>query len=323
MTNPIYCIGGANIDCKLRSFVPLSQKTSNPVQSTVTYGGVARNVAENLARWTSNVHLQCIVGNDNEGRQLLAHVRRAGVNIEHCMALDNKKTSYYYAVLDRSGELHISLADMDIYHHIPLYPFTHSWQSWPEKSIIFVDANLPNIVVERAIQIAAEKNLCICIDPVSAPKAKTLPSHLNNVFLIKPDLQETTALTGIPIHSINDCMKAGKILLERGVKNVVMSLGKSGYVIVNEETQEYIETMVFSEIVDATGAGDAFFAGILLGMQQGATMKEACQMGAAAAAYTIQSEKTVAEDITLSRIQAYVHNQNVLKEHANAATSLL
>lgn len=318
MTKNIYCIGGANIDCKLKSSVPLSQKTSNPVTSSVTYGGVARNVAENLARWTSNIYLQCIVGNDNEGKQLLAHVRRAGVNIEYCQALDHKKTSYYYAIIDRTGEVHMALADMEIYHHIPLYPFTHSWQNWPTDSIIFADANLPTNVLERAIEVAADKKLKICIDPVSAPKTKLVPENLKNVFLIKPDLLEATALTGIQIHSISDSIRAGKVLLDRGVENVVISLGKSGYVIVNNETEEYFETMVFSEIVDATGAGDAFIAGILLGLQQSKSIVEACQMGAAAAAYTIQSAKTVADDITLSRLQAYVHNQNIIREHANA-----
>lgn len=319
MVNNIYCIGGANIDCKLKSTVPLSQKTSNPVMSSVTYGGVARNVAENLARWTTAIHLQCIVGNDNEGRQLLAHVRRAGVNIEQCLALDNKKTSHYYAVIDRNGDLHIALADMEIYNHIPLYPFTHTWQYWPENSIVFIDANLPTNVMASAIQMAAQKKLKICIDPVSAPKAKSLPGNLNHVFLIKPDLLEATALTGIAIHSINDCIRAGKVLLERGSENVVISLGKSGYVIVNSDVEEYIEAMEFNEIVDATGAGDAFIAGILLGLQQNLPITDACQMGAAAAAYTIQSAKTVADDITLSRLQAYVHNQNIIKEHANAA----
>jgi pseudouridine kinase len=215
--------------------------------------------------------------------------------------------------------MHIALADMEIYHHTPLYPFTHSWQAWTENSIVFVDANLPTIVIEHAIKLAIEKNLKICIDPVSVPKAKALPAHLNHVYLIKPDLLEATAITGIAIHSINDCIHAGQVLHERGVENVVISLGKSGYVIVNKHTQEYIETMIFSEIVDVTGAGDAFIAGILLGLQQSSNIKEACQMGAAAAAYTIQSDKTVAEDITISRLQAYIHNQNVLKEHANAA----
>jgi pseudouridine kinase len=138
MTNNIYCIGGANIDCKLKSTVPLSQQTSNPVNSSISHGGVARNVAENLARWTTGVHLQCMVGNDNEGRQLLAHVRRAGVNIENSMALDNKKTSHYYTILNRDGEVHIALADMEIYHHIPLYPFTHSGKPGPKTALFLL-----------------------------------------------------------------------------------------------------------------------------------------------------------------------------------------
>ena len=75
----------------------------------------------------------------------------------------------------------------------------------------------------------------------------------------------------------------------------------------------------FSEVIDVSGAGDAFFSGILYGLQQNNTIEDACQIGAAAAAYTVQSPLTVANDITVSRLHAFIHNQKIIKEQTHAA----
>lgn len=318
MTKHIFCIGGANIDRKLKTPAPLTLKTSNPVSSFATFGGVARNVAQNLAHWTSNVHLQCVVGDDSDGLELLNHMQALGVNTEHCLALGGKKTSHYYAILNNDGELFVALADMDIYQDITIEHMAPAWDSWHENSLIFLDTNLPEALLHLALAKASAKQLTVCIDPVSAVKAKKLPDRLDNVFLIKPDLLEASALTNIPIQSINDCITAGRKLQKRGVQNVVISLGKSGYVVVNENHEEYVQTMQFDEVIDISGAGDAFIAGILFGLQQDASIMQACQLGAAAAAYTIQSTHTVVQDITVSRLHAFIHNHKIIRENTHA-----
>src|SRR5262249_8397983 len=101
---PIYCIGGANIDRKLISLGVLTRETSNPVTSVTTWGGVARNIADNLSRWTQPIYLQCVVGDDKEGQQLLQAIQQLGVDVSHCLTLSHCTTSQYYAVLDSKGE---------------------------------------------------------------------------------------------------------------------------------------------------------------------------------------------------------------------------
>ena len=318
MIKQIYCIGGANIDRKLKSSCDLVAKTSNPVDSVFTFGGVARNVSENLARWTKGIHLQCIVGHDELGQQLLSYVHSLGVNTKHSLIRKDKPTSHYYAILDTKGELHLALSDMAVYQNVPTHLFCEHWDAWESDSLILLDTNLPADIIELAIQHADEKGLRVCIDPVSVAKASKLPDNLENVYLIKPDIHEACEMTGTTIHSISDCIYAGRILQKRGVENVVISLGRSGYVLINEDAEEHVQTMEFNEVVDVSGAGDAFIAGILYGLQQDASLREACQIGAAAAAYTIQSPNTVAEDITVSRLQAYIHNHSIIRERADA-----
>lgn len=63
------------------------------------------------------------------------------------------------------------------------------------------------------------------------------------------------------IHSISDCIKAGQLLLDKGVRNCIISLGKSGYVIVNEAIQKHFPAFLINPVVDVSGARDAFLAG--------------------------------------------------------------
>lgn len=293
MKNDIICIGGANVDLKLKSQQQLILNSSNPVISNQTFGGVARNVAHNLAKVTSKIHLQCVVGDDVNGRALLKHMQSLGVNTQYSQVLSGKRTSQYYALINELGELFIGLADMDIYEHLQIEFITSAWDGWDEQTLIFLDTNLPSTLIDLILKKAAMLNIKVCIDPVSAKKAKRIPYCLDPVFLIKPDVQEASALTNMTIDSIRDCMAAGLKLKERGAKNIVISLGKLGYVLINDTHQVHVKAEEVSNVIDVSGAGDSFIAGILYGLQRGKTVYESCHIGSITAAQTIQSVETV------------------------------
>lgn len=306
MNKKIICIGGITIDRKLTSIHKLQLGTSNPVSSISTFGGVAHNVAQNLALLTDKVHLCSVVGQDNYGLEAIAHLKSLNIQTQNVLTLPNKPTAHYDVILDQEGELFFALADMDIFDEVPFHSFTQSWNEWDSDTLVFLDTNLPKAIIEHTIQIARTKNIKLCIDPVSVTKAQKLPSRLEDVFLLKPDRFEAEALTDIRIHSVRDCIKAGNLLLDKGVRNCIISLGKSGYVLVNETVQEHFPAFFIDPIVDVSGAGDAFVAGILYELKHHATVIDACKTGAAMAALTIQSCHTVNEQInheTLKNLQ--------------------
>ncbi len=294
----IFCVGGATIDHKLIPINTLITGTSNLVKSHTTFGGVARNVAENLAHWTQNINLQCVVGDDIHGKNLLNHAQSLGINIDACLILANQHTAHYYAVLTEKGNLHVALADMNIYDNIFQSFLVAAWDKWQPHDIIFIDTNLPKDILKYVINFAAEKQLQLCVDPVSVMKANKLPISLHGIFLLKPNKLEAAALTNTSINSITDCIQAGKTLQQRGAENIVISLGEEGYVIVNAQHATHVSIQANKHMVDANGAGDAFVAGILYGLQQQKDLNYACELGATAAAMTIQSEKTVLDTIT-------------------------
>lgn len=309
MTTNIFCIGGAAIDRKLKTIKPMQLATSNPISTSITFGGVAHNVARNLAQLTDNIYLQCIVGDDNEGQQLLAHLNKAEIDTKASLVKTNGKTASYYAILEPDGELAVALIDMEIYDDIDFELFTKTWDHWQAGDLVFLDTNLSLPLIEHAILESIRKELILCIDPVSALKATKLPSNLEGVYLIKPDRFEAEVLTGIQIHSINDCIAAGMNLIKRGVKNCVISLGKSGYVVVNDASQKHFPAIPIEVMHDVSGAGDAFIAGILFELKQGSAILRACEFGAAAAAYTLQSHQTVADKMTISQLNTLLSEQ--------------
>lgn len=311
----IHCVGGATIDHKLVPSNALVTGTSNLVNTHTTFGGVARNVAENLARWTKNIGLQCIVGDDVHGKNLLHHAEYLGINIESCLTLKNKHTAHYYAVLNDQGDLHIALVDMNIYDDIPAEFFIAAWSKWQRHDIVFIDTNLSKNMLQHALDLAVQKQLQLCIDPVSFVKAKKLPASLHGIFLLKPNKLEAETLTNIPIHSITDCIQAGKKLLQRGAENIVISLGEEGYVIINASYAIHVPVQANKHMIDANGAGDAFVAGILYGLQQQKEIRHACEWGAIAAAMTIQSEKTVLDTISATDLISN-HNNIKVTQHA-------
>ncbi|KTD05069.1 carbohydrate kinase, pfkB family [Fluoribacter gormanii] len=318
MNRKIICVGGISIDRKLTSIHKLQLGTSNPVSSISTFGGVAHNVAKNLALLTNNVHIYSVVGQDNNGLEAIANLKSMNVGIENILTIHGKPTAHYDVLLDEEGELFLALADMEIFDHVPLDQFTQSWCEWNNEEIVFLDTNLPHAIIEYAMQIARTQNIKLCIDPVSVIKAQKLPPCLDNLFLLKPDRFEAEVLTQSHIHSVSDCIKAGQLLLDKGVRNCIISLGKAGYVIVNETVQKHVPAFFIDPIVDVSGAGDAFIAGILYELKQNKPIIDACQTGAAMAALTVQSCHTVNEQINYEALRTIQLNHSIREIHHEA-----
>lgn len=290
----IICIGSAAIDCKLKSASTLKTHTSNPVHAYTTFGGVASNVAENLAHWTNAIHLQSVIGDDNEGETILNHLKKLQIDVSKTCRLANKKTAHYYAVLNEKGDLFIALADMAIFDNIPHETLLWDMQHLTSHDIVFLDTSFSTEFMTHLLKLSREKKFLLCIDPISVIKAKKLPASLAGTYLLKPNQQEAESLTGIAIHTIEDCKSACEILLARGVKNIVLSRANQGYVLMNQDhffVKDYYSPFAIS---DVNGAGDAFVAGILFGLQQNMNLHEAAKIGEKAAHLTLQSPLTVA-----------------------------
>lgn len=293
----VLCIGGANLDNKATGKQQLKLASSNPVTVTEATGGVARNIAETLANLSRNVALLTIVGDDKAGAWVLDETKKKGVDISLSIVHRSAATGSYTALLDDSGELFLAFANMDIYDQFTPDILQEKWPQIASSKLVIADTNLPAESLELLIQRSHEEGLTLFIDPVSSEKAKKLPQDLNGVTAIFPNLEEACQLAGIPISPNTDSRALAQAIRNRGVKHVFITLGKLGVMYDGIEGSIRFPSIT-SEVVEVTGAGDAFVAGVAYGLLHNESYIDSCKLGLAASHVTLQTADSVSSQLT-------------------------
>ena len=290
---PILCVGAANIDRKLRASSQLVMGTSNPASGLESFGGVARNIAENLARMGAAVSLITAVGADSSGRALLAHADNVGIDTRGCLRLDDAGSGTYTAVLDGDGQMVVALADMAIYDRITPAFLGMRQQQRAGASLIVADLNLPMEAIATLQRDAALDSISVVLVAVSEPKMNRLPPSLEGVRLLILNAGELAARVGRPLNKDADLAPACRELQAQGAQDVIVTLGAQGVLYTCAGGVEHLAAS-HAEVVDVTGAGDAFAAAVVLSLQGGGNnLALACRRGLQLAALTIACRETV------------------------------
>jgi pseudouridine kinase len=294
----VLCIGGAAVDRKYRALDAIRPATSNPVHSERSFGGVARNVAENIARLGVKTSLASILGKDENGRALLDDLDRLGIGTHFMAVSDEHATAEYVAVLQPDGELALGLANMTIFEGLTpalLRKVEPDFQTaW-----LFADCNLPSETLHALVDIAHRQSLTLAIDAVSTPKVARLPRDLTGVGLLFLNLDEARAYLGEPEATSEE---AAARLRACGAERVVLTLGEAGLVVA-DQTGAHQVSAVRAKITDATGAGDALIAATLVALLKGRPLTEAARLGTAAAALTVESTASVRPDLSFALLE--------------------
>jgi pseudouridine kinase len=294
----VTCIGGANVDRKIQSLAPLEYGTSNPAVVHEAHGGVARNIAENLGRLGVKPNLITMVGHDKQGEELLSHCSQVGIEVAYIIRSDTRNTGTYTAVLDVGGEMAVALADMAIYDEFSISRIDQRWHAIAASTMIVLDTNLPAETLAHVLTRAHRENLQVCVAPVSSPKAKRLPSDLNGVSLLIANLDETAAITGLAVETLDDMWAAGATLLSRGCEQVVITRGSKGCAFLQRGGVKGTVTAEPVEVADVTGAGDAFVAGVVYALGEGRDLEAACRFGTRLSQVTLRTKYTVSRGIS-------------------------
>jgi len=286
------CIGGANLDRKAKAKEKVRLHSSNPVLISESCGGVARNVAENLGRLGVPTGLLTCVGDDQAGHWVLQETKQHGVDVSQSWILREEHTGTYTALLDVDGEMIVALANMEIYDRFTPDKLAERWSHLAGARGIFADTNLPAESLLYLIERCREADLPLYMDPVSSAKAKKLPERLDGVDVILPNREEAAYLAGTDVDTEEQVAQAAARIRERGVRCAVITMGEQG-VYCQSDQGEALLPPIPADVVDVTGAGDAFAAGFLFGKANGENDLTACRMGLAAASLTLSTAESV------------------------------
>jgi pseudouridine kinase len=295
----VTCLGGAVVDRKLHLRAPAEQGTSNPARMTISDGGVARNVAETLARLGVAVALVSRIGDDDAGGGICRRLAGVGVDISRMVAVPGGQTAEYVAVL-AERDLLIAAAAMDVLDGIGLGDLDRCWPSGSGRPWLFVDCNCPAPVVAAAVARAATSGgaVRLAVDAVSTPKVTRLPADLSGVDVLFCNRAEARAwLSRHRRDHAGDDRQLAAGMRAAGAAGVVLSRGAAGLVVADVDGVREVGA-VPATVVDVTGAGDALVGGTLAGLLDGLDLAAAANRGALLAALTVQSEHTVRPDLS-------------------------
>jgi pseudouridine kinase len=278
----------------------LASSNSSAIRSS--FGGVARNIAENLARLGTPVTLLTAVGDDHAGEDILSAADDVGVDVSRAIIAEDETTGTYLAALDESGDLYLGLDDLRVLRHITPDYLRLNRDAFRECAMVALDLNLGEAAMLTAFQMAHEYAKTLCVDPTSTVLAGLLRSHLDRINIVTPNLAEAEAILRCgPIRTADEALVAARQLVGLGVEAAVITQAESGacYATENESGQF---PAVRVEIVDTTGAGDALTAMVIFGRLNGLSMSDSLQLGLRAAALTLRTTETVAPELSLDRL---------------------
>jgi pseudouridine kinase len=293
---PLVCIGAANLDRKLRSLAPLALHTSNPASQTESFGGVARNIAENLARLGTPVALLTAVGSDSSGAALLAHAEAAGIDTHGALRLDDAASGTYTAVLDANGDMVVALADMALYDRVsPAFVAAREAQL-AASALVVADLNLPLDTVDALLAQARRSGVALVLVAVSEPKMARLPRSLAGVRLLIMNAGELAARVGRPLIDDAALETAMREVRAQGARDLVVTRGAAGVLLTLPDGAIARLDAPPAEVVDVTGAGDAFAAAVCWSLVQGESNDDlmlACRRGLHLSKLTVGTLDTV------------------------------
>jgi len=290
---PVLCVGAANLDRKLRSLDTLALGTSNPARHDEAFGGVARNIAENLARLGAPVALITAIGADASGHALLAHAEETGIDVRGALRTTDAASGTYTAVLDQNGEMRVALADMAINDSLTPEFFASREQQRAGAALIVADLNLPHDSIATLLEDAVRDGVPMVIVAVSEPKMARLPRELVGLRLLILNEGELAARAGRALPTMHDIAEACLALQRDGVQDLIVTRGAAGVLYTADGALRSLAAPPV-DVVDVTGAGDAFAAAVCWTLYSGETGLElACRRGLALSAMTINCAHAV------------------------------
>ncbi len=293
METRISVIGGANVDLSASLNDAFIAADSNPGHIDIGYGGVARNIAHNLALLGTKVQLLTVFGGDLFGGLLHDHCIQQDIDVHLSERISNLRSGVYLCINNHGGEMIAAVADTECVRAITPEWLTKRNGEINTSDYIIADTN----ITEDALRWLMENVTApLFIDGVSTTKAHRIVNALTNAKLpylhtLKLNLKEALAVTNTSSYA-----EAAQALLNLGVAHVYITLGSEG-VYARTAAEEWLFPALPGDIVNTTGAGDAFLAGVVFAHSKGIDFPQTAQYGLMAARATLLSPKAVNPDI--------------------------
>jgi len=300
----ILVIGSANMD-----LVVSTERFPNPGETIfgkkfeMFPGGKGANQAMCCALLGSKTLFIGKMGNDDFSRRISKNLDKAGVELQHLLIDTEESTGTALITVDKSGENKIIVipgSNMKLSHS----DIEKKKNLFSQVKVVIAQLEIPLDTVVNAATLAKENDTTFILNP--AP-AQELPDKLFPLIdYLTPNETELEILSGMTISNETSIEKAAKILLKKGVKNVIVTIGEKGALLINNERKEIFPANKVN-VVDTTGAGDSFNGALAFALSNGEDIEKAIHLANLVASHCItkmgaQSSMPKLEEINIYKI---------------------
>lgn len=284
MSDSIIVIGSVNMDMVVKaSHIPQPGETVLGGTFLMNPGGKGANQAIAAARLGGNVAFVGKVGDDVFGKQSVRLFDDEGVDTSGILLAHDVPSGVALITVDGQGENSIVVASGANAHLTP-EDVEPVFQQYPNSRILLIQLETPMPTVKYAIQHARDRAMQIILNP--APVNLQASGILHLVDILTPNESEAGLLSGVPVVDIESARQAAVRIQNQGVKHVILTLGKTGAVLL-EGNEFYHIPAPEVEAVDTTAAGDVFNGALAVALAEGSNLKEAASFACRAAAAAV------------------------------------
>lgn len=293
MNDSVTVIGGVNMDISAALTAPFVPADSVPGQVTLGCGGVARNIAHNLRLMGHEVAFVSVFGGETFGEMCWRECQAIGLDLSMSERREGMRNGLYLCVNDMYGEMRAAVADNAIIDLLTPAFLEQRLDDINDSAAVVADTN---ISVEALQYLIDHCTAPLFVDTVSTAKAPRIITALRQSEAKRLNGLKLNLLEAQTVSGCDSAPEAAAWLNVTGVEQVYITLGSNGVYCSDGCCSQHLPAIP-THVVNTTGAGDAFMAGVVHARLRQLPLLDCAQNGLRAARATLLSQQTVNPDI--------------------------
>jgi ribokinase len=282
--------------------IPLEGETVIGKNYHTTHGGKGSNMAACAARLGAESRFFGKIGDDAFGREFLTLLDREGVWKDAVLLSETQPTAVGFVVFSACGT-NLIVIDRGANGELSPADISGRQEVVSESEVSVSPLEIPLDTALAAAQAAHAAGRKFILNP--APAADLRGYDLSTVFALTPNEREGRVCLGLlPDDSLADYEVAQR-LLALGPKHILLTRGEKGVIWASAAELQVVPALPV-QVVDSVGAGDAFNAGLAVGLAEGRSMLEAIAMGVTTASLSTRQRETIASYPCRAEVDAHV-----------------
>lgn len=280
----IVVVGSSNTDMVVKtSSFPQPGETILGGNFYMFQGGKGANQAVAAARLGAEIAFICGVGDDLFGKNALEHYASEGMNLEGAFTIKGSATGVALITIDHKGENNIVVAP-GANNRLSGAHLMKQTSLLEEASVILTQLETPMEVLITLVEQCRKLSKPLILNP--APARPLGPDVLEGLYLITPNQTEAKLLTGITVTDETTAEMAGRVFLEKGIKNLIITMGRGGAFFMNSSAS-FMSSAPDVHVMDTTAAGDVFNGALAVALSKEQSWEEAVAFAIKAAAISV------------------------------------